>query len=79
MNELLDPEAGFLIRDTVILGCEVLDCCPWFEFADLEVYASDDDREALSTDPDELLDSDDSDDSGCAPRATRPVVSLPPE
>lgn len=30
------------------------------EFSDLEVLASDDDQDALSTDPDELLDSDDS-------------------
>ena len=32
-------------RDGVILACEILDCCPWFEFADLDVYVSDEDDE----------------------------------
>lgn len=36
--ELLDAEAGFLVRDTVVFVCEILDCCPWFEFSDLEVH-----------------------------------------
>ena len=35
--ELMDAEAGFLVRDAVIFVCDVLDCCPWFEFSDLEV------------------------------------------
>ena len=34
-----------LCRDGVILACEILDCCPWFEFADLDVYVSDEDDE----------------------------------
>jgi hypothetical protein len=29
----------------VILACEILDCCPWFEFADLDVYVSDEEEE----------------------------------
>ncbi|KAH9297298.1 hypothetical protein KI387_028980, partial [Taxus chinensis] len=58
--DMLEVDAGFLVRDTVVFACEILDCCPWFEFSDLEVLASDDDQDALSTDPDELIDSDDS-------------------
>lgn len=34
---MLEADAGFLVRDTVVFVCEILDCCPWFEFSDLEV------------------------------------------
>ncbi|KAL3655838.1 hypothetical protein CASFOL_000234 [Castilleja foliolosa] len=61
VSDMLEADAGFLLRDTVVFVCEILDCCPWFEFSDLEVFASEDDQDALSTDPDELIDSDDSD------------------
>ncbi|KAG8375805.1 hypothetical protein BUALT_Bualt10G0138600 [Buddleja alternifolia] len=60
VSDMLEADAGFLLRDTVVFVCEILDCCPWFEFSDLEVLASEDDQDALTTDPDELLDSDDS-------------------
>ncbi|XAR70992.1 Ubiquitinyl hydrolase 1 [Bertholletia excelsa] len=60
VSDMLEADAGFLVRDTVVFVCEILDCCPWFEFSDLEVLASEDDQEALTTDPDELIDSDDS-------------------
>lgn len=60
VSDMLEPDAGFLLRDTVVFVCEILDCCPWFEFADLEVLASEDDQDALTTDPDELMDSEDS-------------------
>ncbi|KAK4718059.1 hypothetical protein R3W88_016397 [Solanum pinnatisectum] len=58
--DMLESDAGFLVRDTVVFVCEILDCCPWFDFADLEVLASEDDQDALTTDPDELIDSEDS-------------------
>lgn len=35
--DVLEADAGFLVRDTVIFVCEIMDCCPWFEFSDLEV------------------------------------------
>ncbi|XP_058112078.1 uncharacterized protein LOC131255390 [Magnolia sinica] len=60
VSDMLEADAGFLVRDTVVFVCEVIDCCPWFEFSDLEVLASEDDQDVLSTDPDELIDSDDS-------------------
>ncbi|XP_068647570.1 uncharacterized protein [Aristolochia californica] len=60
VSDMLEADAGFLVRDTVVFVCEILDCCPWFEFGDLEVMASEDDQDALSTDPDELIDSEDS-------------------
>ncbi|KAF8677820.1 hypothetical protein HU200_046449 [Digitaria exilis] len=60
--DMLDTDAGFLVRDTVIFTCEIIDCCPWFDFSDLEVWASDDDQDELSTDPDGLVDSEDSED-----------------
>ncbi|XP_057799974.1 uncharacterized protein LOC131015563 [Salvia miltiorrhiza] len=61
VTDMLEPDAGFLMRDSVVFVCEILDCCPWFEFSDLEVLASEDDQDALTTDPDEPIDSDDSD------------------
>ncbi|KAL3650691.1 hypothetical protein CASFOL_007094 [Castilleja foliolosa] len=61
VSDMLEADAGFLLRDTIVFVCEILDCCPWFDFSDLEVFASEDDQDALSTDPDELIDSDDSD------------------
>ncbi|XP_044472461.1 uncharacterized protein LOC123201075 [Mangifera indica] len=60
VSDMLEADAGFLMRDTVVFVCEILDCCPWFEFSDLEVFASEDDQDALTTDPDELIDSEDS-------------------
>ncbi|KAH9603035.1 hypothetical protein KSS87_004181 [Heliosperma pusillum] len=60
VSDVLEPEAGFILRDTVVFVCEILDCCPWFEFSDLEFLASEDDQDALTTDPDELMDSEDS-------------------
>lgn len=60
VSDMLEADAGFLVQNTVIFVCEILDCCPWFEFEDLEVLASDDDQDALTTDPDELVDSEDS-------------------
>ncbi|KHN07063.1 Ubiquitin carboxyl-terminal hydrolase 12 [Glycine soja] len=60
VSDMLESDAGFLVRDTVVFVCEILDCCPWFEFSDLEVLASEDDQDALTTDPDELIDSEDS-------------------
>lgn len=40
VTDMLEPDAGFLMRDTVVFVCEILDCCPWFEFSDLEVSRS---------------------------------------
>lgn len=37
VSDMLESDGGFLVRDTVIFICEILDCCPWFEFSDLEV------------------------------------------
>ncbi|CAN8284245.1 unnamed protein product [Cochlearia groenlandica] len=62
VTDMLEADAGFLVRDTVVFVCEILDCCPWFEFSDLEVLASDDDQDALTTDPDENIDSEESED-----------------
>ncbi|KAF3447096.1 hypothetical protein FNV43_RR12276 [Rhamnella rubrinervis] len=60
VSDMLEADAGFLVRDTVVFVCEILDCCPWFEFSDLEVLASEDDQDALTSDPNELIDSEDS-------------------
>ncbi|XP_010474458.1 PREDICTED: uncharacterized protein LOC104753989 [Camelina sativa] len=60
VSDMLEADAGFLLRDTVVFVCEILDCCPWFEFSDLEVLASDDDQDALTTDPDDIIDSEES-------------------
>lgn len=42
VSDMLEPDAGFLLRDTVVFVCEILDCCPWFEFSDLEVNGQSD-------------------------------------
>ena len=63
VSELLDIERGFLVKDTVIFSCEVLECCPWPEFNDLDALASDEDRETLSTDGEDVLESDENTDS----------------
>lgn len=36
----------------MVLACEILDCCPWFEFADLDTYVSDEEGDGVSTAPD---------------------------
>lgn len=57
-------------RDGVVLACEILDCCPWFEFADLDTYVSDEEGDGVSTTPDSAAgDTEDSgldDDSRCS-------------
>lgn len=62
----------FCSRDGVVLACEILDCCPWFEFADLDTYVSDEEGDGVSTTPDSCVgDTDDSgldDDSRWAPQ-----------
>ncbi|KAL5211895.1 hypothetical protein ABZP36_022742 [Zizania latifolia] len=65
VSDLLDTDVGFLVRDTVVFVCEIIDCCPWFDFSDLEqVLASDDDQDELSTDPDDFESEDSKDMSG---------------
>ncbi|KAI4379757.1 hypothetical protein MLD38_006011 [Melastoma candidum] len=61
VSDMLEADAGFLVRDTVVFVCEILDYSPWFEFSDLEVLAYEDYQDALTTDPDELIDSEESD------------------
>ena len=58
---MVDAEAGYVLRDGLLLACEVSECHPWFDFADLDFLPSDEDEGTLSTDVEELLDSDDSD------------------
>ncbi len=31
MDTLMDPANGFVVKDTVTIACEILDCCPWFD------------------------------------------------
>lgn len=40
VSEALDPRAGFLQKDGVEIVCDVLECMPWLEGADLEPYCS---------------------------------------
>ncbi|KAL8523049.1 hypothetical protein ACS0TY_013135 [Phlomoides rotata] len=35
--EMLEADAGFLTHNTVVFVCEILDCCPCFDFSDLEL------------------------------------------
>ena len=41
-----------------MLCCEVLQCCPWFEFADLDLGASDADFDTSSSISYEIAESD---------------------
>ncbi|XP_061964039.1 uncharacterized protein LOC133688545 isoform X2 [Populus nigra] len=36
VSDMLDTDAGFVVHETVTLVCEILDCCPWFEFFEPE-------------------------------------------
>ena len=36
--EVMDPEAGFLLRDSVVLAVEVLECCPWCACCPLQYW-----------------------------------------
>ncbi|CAE6008488.1 unnamed protein product [Arabidopsis arenosa] len=61
VSDMLEADAGFLVHDTVVFVCQILDCCPWFEFSDLMVLASDDDQaDALTTNPSEIIGSEES-------------------
>lgn len=53
IDELMNPEAGYLVKEGLVLCVEVLECCPWFEFADLEKYASDEEAGASLSDSEE--------------------------
>jgi hypothetical protein len=39
-SEMVEPDAGLVARDTAVFWCEVLECCPWFEFGDVEMGAA---------------------------------------
>ncbi|CAK7345376.1 unnamed protein product [Dovyalis caffra] len=36
VSDMLDTDAGFFVHETVTFVCEILDCCPWFEFFESE-------------------------------------------
>ena len=36
-SEMVEPDAGLVARDTAVFACEVLECCPWFEFGDVDL------------------------------------------
>ncbi|XP_010267667.1 PREDICTED: uncharacterized protein LOC104604818 [Nelumbo nucifera] len=36
VSDMLEPDARFLVCDIVVIICEIIDCCSWFEFSDLE-------------------------------------------
>lgn len=55
---------GYISKDSVSLCCEVLECCPWFEFADLDLGASDAEFDTSSSISYEIADSDADSDSG---------------
>ena len=52
----------------MVLACEILDCCPWFEFAELDVYVSDDDAEGGSTGPESAVPASEDSAATCGPR-----------
>lgn len=55
---------GTIFKDSVMLCCEILECCPWFEFADLDLGASDADFDTSSSISYEIADSDAESESG---------------
>lgn len=59
--QLQTPELvldGANAKDSIMLCCEVLECCPWFEFADLDLGASDGEFDTSSSISYEIADSD---------------------
>ncbi|GAB2215403.1 hypothetical protein Droror1_Dr00019786 [Drosera rotundifolia] len=61
VSDVLEAEAGFFVRDTVVFVCEIMDWCLWFDFNDLEMLASEDDHDVLTTEPDDLVQSENND------------------
>jgi hypothetical protein len=39
-------EKGYIVKDSVILACEILECTPWLEFGDADLTFSDSDVDA---------------------------------
>lgn len=39
-------EKGYLVKDSIVLACEILECTPWLEFGDADLTFSDSDAEA---------------------------------
>ncbi|OMO57699.1 TRAF-like protein [Corchorus olitorius] len=37
LSDVVDANDGFVMGEMVTFVCEILDCCPWFDFAELEV------------------------------------------
>ena len=37
VSELV-KEAGHLHKDSIVLACDILECSPWFDFVDLDIY-----------------------------------------
>ncbi|CAL9234010.1 unnamed protein product [Arabidopsis halleri] len=78
VSDMLEADAGFLVRDTVVFVCEILDCCPWFEFSDLMVLASDDDQaDASTTNPSEIIGSEESEEDTFQYFLSRAGITLP--
>lgn len=38
VSELVNQEAGHLHKDSIVLACDILECSPWFDFVDLDIY-----------------------------------------
>lgn len=77
IDELMNPEAGYLVKEGLVLCVEVLECCPWFEFADLEKYASEDEAGASLSDSEESASgSDASECSSSVPDAAEPFWTM---
>ena len=34
----MNQEAGHLHKDSIVLACDILECSPWFDFVDLDIY-----------------------------------------
>ncbi|OMO81238.1 TRAF-like family protein [Corchorus capsularis] len=37
LSDVVDANDGFVMGEMVTFVCEILDCCPWFDFSELEV------------------------------------------
>lgn len=54
--DMLDAEKGYLVKESMILACDILECTPWLEFGDADL-ASEGDCDALASDGDGPLDA----------------------
>ena len=48
--DMMDSEKGYLMKESIVLACDILECTPWLEFGDADLTFSEADAELPSSD-----------------------------